>query len=78
MMKTNLVQDLHGTVLYLYFEYIQGHNLSASFKDLIIKMLSYDPEHRPSIDDMRNHSWMLDNFDQNLGINHPQRSNYEH
>jgi len=37
---------------------VNGGNLSAEFKDLILAMFSYDPEKRPTIDQIRAHPWL--------------------
>ena len=42
----------------LYWKKIEECPLSHEFKDLIQKMLSYDPTERPSIADIREHPWM--------------------
>ena len=44
-----------------YFEFIQAKHLSPEFKDLIVRMLSYDSSSRPSIDEIRSHPWMCRN-----------------
>ena len=36
-----------------------AETLSPKFKDLINKMMSYDVEERPSILDIRNHPWLV-------------------
>jgi serine/threonine protein kinase len=41
-----------------YWKKTGGQNLSADFKDLIIKMFSYNGKNRPSIDEIRGHPWM--------------------
>lgn len=41
-----------------YWEKVQGNNLSAECRDLIQKLFSYDPEKRPSIEELRKHPWM--------------------
>jgi len=46
-----------------YWSKTGGQNLSAEFKDLIIKMFSYDPTKRPTNDEIRNHPWMKAGFD---------------
>ena len=33
-------------------------NRSNEFKDLMIKMLNYDPELRPSFEEIVNHPWL--------------------
>jgi serine/threonine protein kinase len=46
-----------------YWKKTGGQNLSAEFKDLIIKMFAYDGAERPSVDDIKNHPWMQKPFD---------------
>lgn len=41
-----------------YWKKTGGQNLSPEFKDLIIKMFSYDGKQRPTIDEIRAHPWM--------------------
>lgn len=41
-----------------YWKKTGGQNLSAEFKDLIIKMFSYDGKQRLNIEQLRNHPWM--------------------
>lgn len=41
-----------------YWKKTGGQNLSPDFKDLIIKMFSYDGKQRPTIDEIRAHPWM--------------------
>jgi serine/threonine protein kinase len=41
-----------------YWNKVGGHSLSDEFKDLILRMFSYDPAKRPSVDEIRNHPWM--------------------
>ena len=38
--------------------------MSDNFKDLITKMLSYDPERRPTIDQLKSHPWMTSPFEE--------------
>jgi len=40
-----------------------GENLSAEFKDLITRMLSYDPQMRPTVEELVAHPWMKQSFD---------------
>jgi len=41
-----------------YWPMIGGEALSEEFKDLIIRMLSYDPARRPTIEELRSHPWL--------------------
>lgn len=41
-----------------YFQKVNGNNLSAEFKDLILKFFAYDGANRPTIEQIRNHPWM--------------------
>ena len=41
-----------------YWKKTGGQNLSPEFKDLILKLFSYDPTKRPTLDEMMNHPWM--------------------
>lgn len=42
----------------LYWQRVNGTHLSAEFKDLAQRMFSYDPNMRPTIDDIKQHAWM--------------------
>lgn len=44
--------------LQTYWKKTGGENLSEDFKDLIIRMFSYDGSKRPSTADIRSHPWM--------------------
>jgi len=46
-----------------YWKKTGGQNLSDDFKDLIIKMFSYDSSKRPTIDEIRNHPWLAGGVD---------------
>ena len=46
-----------------YWQKVGGQNLSAEFKDLILRMFSYDASKRPSVDELRNHPWMQKAYD---------------
>jgi serine/threonine protein kinase len=48
-----------------YFQKVNGNNLSAEFKDLILKFFAYDGANRPTIEQIRNHPWMT-----NASYNH--------
>ena len=41
-----------------YWEMMDGQSLSDDFKDLVLRMLSYDPAARPTIEEVRRHPWM--------------------
>ena len=41
-----------------FFSGSRASQLSAEFKDLIIKMFAYDGSQRPTIDEIRTHPWM--------------------
>jgi serine/threonine protein kinase len=41
-----------------YWEKVQSTHLSEECKDLLQKLLSYNPEERPTIEELRNHPWM--------------------
>jgi len=42
----------------LYWKKIGAESLSAEFKDLIIRMLSYEGKKRPTVEEIKNHPWM--------------------
>ena len=46
-----------------YWSKVGGNNLSPEFKDLILKMFSYDGSKRPTIDELKSHPWMQMGFD---------------
>lgn len=46
-----------------YWKKTGGQNLSAEFKDLIIKMFSFEGKDRPTIKQIREHPWMSTAFD---------------
>jgi serine/threonine protein kinase len=46
-----------------YWKKTGGQNLSENFKDLIIKLFSYEGKDRPSVADIRAHPWMTANYD---------------
>ena len=52
-----------------YWQKTGAHNKSDDFKDLMIKMLNYDPEQRPSLEEIINHPWF------NIKIDHEQIRN---
>jgi len=41
-----------------YWSKVGGQNLTAEFKDLILKMFSYDGSKRPTVSELRSHPWM--------------------
>lgn len=41
-----------------YFAKVNGTNLSAEFKDLILGLFSYDPEKRLTMEQLRSHPWL--------------------
>lgn len=45
-----------------YWKKTGGENLSNEFKDLILKMFSYDGKKRPTIEELKNHPWMKKEF----------------
>mmetsp|Transcript_62321 Transcript_62321/g.86079 ORF Transcript_62321/g.86079 Transcript_62321/m.86079 type:complete len:148 (+) Transcript_62321:534-977(+) len=42
----------------IYWQKVQGTNLSAEFRDLMEKMFSHDANRRPTLDEIRDHPWM--------------------
>jgi len=46
-----------------YWKKTGGQNLSDDFKDLILKLFSYDGKDRPTIEEIRNHPWMKETGD---------------
>ena len=45
-----------------YWKKVGGQNLSPEFKDLILKMFSYNPNERPTLEQIKNHPWMQKPF----------------
>jgi len=43
-----------------YWSKVNGHTLSDNFKDLVLKLFSYDNADRLSIEEIRAHPWMND------------------
>lgn len=41
-----------------YWKKVGGQSLSSEFKDLILKMFSYDGNKRPSIGEIKAHPWL--------------------
>ena len=46
-----------------YFKKVRGESLSPEFKDLIVKMLSYNGKDRPTIQQIESHPWYTKPFD---------------
>lgn len=42
-----------------YFSKVNGQNLSNDFKDLILKMFSYNPEERMTLEQLKSHPWVV-------------------
>lgn len=55
-----------------YWEYIEKYfkiqNLSEQFKNLFVKMVAYNPEERPTIDEIRKDDFMKDITNENLDL----------
>lgn len=45
-----------------YWKKVGGNNLSDEFKDLILKMFSYDGSKRPTINELKEHPWIKKPF----------------
>ena len=41
-----------------YQKKVNGENLSREFMDLILALFSYEPEKRPTLDQLRAHPWI--------------------
>merc|ERR1712022_47732 len=41
-----------------YWKKVGGQNLSNEFKDLILKIFSYDGKERPTVEEIKKHPWM--------------------
>jgi len=41
-----------------YFEKVNGQNLSADFKDLILRLFSFDGAKRYTVEEIKSHPWM--------------------
>lgn len=46
-----------------YWEKVAGKRFSDEFKDLLLRMISYDPSKRPTIEELKNHPWMHKEFE---------------
>jgi serine/threonine protein kinase len=49
-----------------YWKKVGGQNLSDEFKDLILKIFSYDGKQRPTVEEIKNHPWMQKPFSTKL------------
>lgn len=47
-----------------YFKKVQVTEFSNEFKDLFLRMVSYDEKHRITLEELVNHPWMTRPFDQ--------------
>lgn len=45
-----------------YWKKVGGQNLSEEFKDLILRIFSYDGKKRPTVEEIKNHPWMKKPF----------------
>lgn len=52
-----------------YWEYFNKYNLSEEFKDLISKLLCFDPNKRLSVDEILKHKWIENNLEKNFDNN---------
>jgi len=46
-----------------YWAKTAGSSLSEDFKDLMQKMLAYDPSERPTVEELVSHPWMRTRVD---------------
>ena len=46
-----------------YWKKVGGDSLSPEFKDLILRMFSYDGSKRPTVDELKVHPWMNKTYD---------------
>jgi len=42
----------------VYWKKVGGEKLSDEFKDLILKMFSYDSNKRPTVAELKQHPWL--------------------
>lgn len=49
-----------------YFQKVKGENLSEEFKDLVVRMLSFNGKDRPTIEQIEKHPWYTQTFDKEL------------
>ena len=59
-------QKIKNRELDEYWTIVDGTNLSNDFKDLYAKMVSYDPNQRPSAEDILKHDWFKEINEINL------------
>lgn len=50
-----------------YWKHVGDKALSDEFKDLFQQIISYNPNKRPSIEEVRNHPWMKKSGDHDEG-----------
>ena len=41
-------------------KYLKIKGLSENFKDLFLKLVTYNPDERPTMEEIKNHEWMKD------------------
>mmetsp|Transcript_640 Transcript_640/g.382 ORF Transcript_640/g.382 Transcript_640/m.382 type:complete len:175 (-) Transcript_640:458-982(-) len=51
-----------------YWRKVHGENLSSEFRDLILRMFSFDPNKRPTIKEIRSHPWLTGKKDFNYEL----------
>lgn len=49
-----------------YFQKVKGENLSDEFKDLIVRMLSFNGKDRPTLQQIEEHPWYTKTYDKEL------------
>ena len=64
--KDKFYKKIKNLGLDKYWKIVNGTNLSNDFKDLYTKMVSYDPNQRPSTEDILNHNWFKEINEMNL------------
>ena len=58
--SNNLYKLIWTGQISTFFEKHHATQLTDEFKDLIIRMLDFDGSKRPTIDEIRNHPWMME------------------
>lgn len=53
-----------------YWKKVGGQGLSQDFKDLVLKMFSFDGNKRPTLEEIKNHPWMKKPFSVKLTRQH--------